>query len=59
MMAFRLKRKLKTLFFQSISESQSKLVSGDGAGFNLEQSVELTAGTSIYVCGTILKNCEG
>lgn len=45
-------------FPQSISESQSKLVCNSGK-FNLEVPVDLKLGTSIYVSGTILKNCEG
>ncbi|XP_055297015.1 galectin-4-like isoform X2 [Sitodiplosis mosellana] len=43
----------------SISESQSRLVCGNNAAFNFESPVDLRLGTSIYVSGIILKNCEG
>ncbi|XP_031629534.1 galectin-4-like isoform X2 [Contarinia nasturtii] len=43
----------------SVSESQSKLVCGNESAFNFESRVDLKLGTSIYVSGTILKNCEG
>lgn len=49
-----------TLFQSSgVTESQTKLLTENGAAYSTDTPVVMKLGSSFYVTGNILENCEG